>query len=124
MICPDCIKKDHLLAKVVKAWKESKEADRHYQEGTQAKAESVGKAIHFDELMKGLDNPFVPPPSCDHAQELEALRDIARLAGEWGIALAELQVKPTEARRKRAIEVARHMSAAISYLKQIQGERN
>jgi len=124
MICQDCIRKDKVLQKISSAWKESKEADKHYSDSTQSKAEAVGKAIHFEELLKSLDNPSQPIPSCDHGEELNVLRDIARLAGEWGIALAELQVSPTPARRKRAIEVARHMSAALAYLKQIQGERN
>jgi hypothetical protein len=123
MVCPDCIKKDRVLGKIVAAWKESKEADRHYSEGTQSKAEAVGKAIHLEELMKGLDSPQ-SLLFCDHGEELNVLRNIARLAGEWGIAIAELNVSPNSARRKRAAEVARHMSDALTYLKQIQGERN
>lgn len=63
-------------------------------------------------------------PTCGHEEELKVLRDIARLAGEWGIAIAELQVAPTPARRKRAAEVAREMQTALQHYKQFQGEQN
>jgi len=62
--------------------------------------------------------------TCGHDEELKVLRDIARLAGEWGVAMAENQVSPSPARRKRMIEVARQMSLALAYYKQFQGEKN
>lgn len=62
--------------------------------------------------------------TCGHEKELTILRDIARLAGEWGVAMAESQVAPSPERRKRMIDVARQMSAALQHYKQFQGERN
>lgn len=63
-------------------------------------------------------------PACEHAEELKVLRDIARLAGKWGVAMAEFQISKDPARRNRLVNVGRQMSAALAYYKQIQGEKN
>ena len=124
MICPECIKKDRTLQKISQAYKDCQEAEKHYQKGTYQKAEADGKAIHFDELMKGLDVPSAATPSCEHAEELQVLRNIARVAGEWGIAMAELNVAPSQSRRNKAANSAREMSNLLGLYKQMQCERN
>lgn len=47
-----CIIKGALLKEIVDAWNASKEADRHYSEGTAQKAIAVGQAIRLDEAVK------------------------------------------------------------------------
>lgn len=63
-------------------------------------------------------------PKCGHEEELKVLRDIARLAGEWGIAFANLQVSPSKARRNKAANIGRQMSNALEYYDQFKREQN
>lgn len=51
-----CVLKTKQLDEILKAWEAMTEADRQYGESTQAKANAVGAAVRFDEIMKGLWN--------------------------------------------------------------------
>jgi len=57
-------------------------------------------------------------------EELAILREVARLAGEWGVAFAEFQVAPTPERRKKAAKLAREMSEALGVYARFKAERN
>jgi len=56
--------------------------------------------------------------------ELDLLRDIARLAGEWGKVYVVLSIHPSKEAQKKAGEVAKNLAMALEAYEQLLREKN
>lgn len=57
-------------------------------------------------------------------EELAILRDIADLAGKWGVAYASFQLDPSPGRRKGLVQIGTDMANALAAYGQFKAEKN